>query len=333
MNMLWKRAGLSAFMILVLLLSGCPNPSDSGGGGGNGDPLALSGTVNIVGSVSVGGTLTADISTLEGTGAVSYQWIRDESTVLTGAVTESYEPKAADYDRLLKVRVSRADCTGTVTSDPVGPVSLAADNVAWAVHETTKYFSLSQGVEIDASKSNTAEWDVAIQAEGGFCYVLTNSGVTALSRGSGGNGGVWFTTKGTGFSAVTLADRVTDFTGANAEYEPYVTDVTRYMLGMNAALGGPMNIMTYYGFLTGDGLTPGTGFGWSDPGPPSDPFFEFNKKAYAYVEGGMPPPWFPSQEVYVIRHADGVSYSKFQIYALKYQRGYTFLLSFKFKKL
>jgi hypothetical protein len=94
-----------------------------------------------------------------------------------------------------------------------------------------------------------------------------------------------------------------------------------------------MNIMTYFGYATGDGLTEATAFGWSTPGPPSAPFYEFNKKAFAYVTGGMPPPWFPTKQVYIIRHADGTSYSKFQVSALRYQTGYTFIMGFKFKNL
>jgi hypothetical protein len=263
---------------------------------------------------------------------MSYQWIRDDATVISGAVSETYAPAAADYDRLLRVRVSRAGYTGTVESDQVGPVAAANDNMTWAVHDTTKYFSLSQGLELPASKSGTAEWDVAVKAEGGFCYVLTNSGVTAGALGSGGQGGVWFTGK-TDFKTVALGDRVTDFSGVNAEYEPYVTDITRYQFGMFITLGNPMNLMTYYGYAVGDGLTEATAFSWSPPGPPGAPFYEFNKKAFGYVTGGMPPPWYPTKQVYIIRHANGTSYSKFQVSSLRYQRGYTFLLSFTFKNL
>jgi hypothetical protein len=330
MNLLRKYGGLSALLILLLTLSGCPGTSDSGGGG---DPSVLGGTVYVNGSASLGGTLTADTANLEGTGDVSYQWIRDDAMPVTGAVAETYTPAAADFGKLLKVRVSRAGYTGTVESDQVGPVSGTNDNMAWNIHDTTRYFSLSQGVELPASKSNTAEWDVAVKAQDGFCYILTNSGATATALGSGGDGGVWFTDE-TDFNSVTLADRVTDFTGANEEYEVYTKDVIRYQRGMSASLDSVMNIMTYYGYESGDGLTEATVFGWStNPGPPGGPFYEFNKKAFAYVIGGMPPPWFPTKHVYIIRHADGISYSKFQVYALRYEKGYTYIVSFKFKPL
>jgi hypothetical protein len=317
-------------LLTLLAIFGCENPSDSGSGG----PTVLSGAVNINGSAALGATLTADTSALNGTGAVSYQWIRDDSTPITGAVSETYTPKATDFEKLLKVRVSRADCEGTVESDQVGPVSATSDNMNWFVQShTTRYFSLSRGVELDPSKSNTAEWDIAVNSEGGFCYVLTNSGVTAMDLGSGGNGGVWFTTKGTDFNSVVLADRVTDFSGANAEYEVYTTDVIRSQYAMFVTATGPMNIMTYYGYRDGDGLSEETRFDWSIPGPPVAPFYEFNKKAFAAVLGGMPPPWYATGEVYIIRHADGVSYSKLQFPTVRYQRGFNYIVSFRFKNL
>jgi hypothetical protein len=328
MNLLRKYGGLSALLILLLTLSGCPSPSDSGNGG---EPLVLDGTVHINGSASLNGTLTADIADLEGTGDVSYQWIRDDAAPITGAVSETYAPAAADFGKLLKVRVSRAGYTGTVESDQVGPVSAANDNMTWALNETTRYFSLSQGIELPALKSSTAEWDIAVKAEGGFCYILTNSGATAAALGSGGDGGVWFTDK-TNFDSVTFADRVTDFSGTNAEYEVYTKDVIRYQAGMYALLGDSMNIMTYFGYESGDG-SEGSPFDLSTDAPFIHPFFEFDKKAYTYAGTTMPPTWYPTKQVYIIRHADGASYSKFQVSAVRYERGFTFIVGFKFKNL
>jgi hypothetical protein len=104
-----------------------------------------------------------------------------------------------------------------------------------------------------------------------------------------------------------------------------------------------MNIMTYWGYTSdtsktggytpGDGLSEATRFGWSYPGPPDHPFYEFNKKAFAYNTGGMPPPWEPTGEVYIIKHADGSGYSKFQVTSVRYRSGYTYLLSVRFENL
>jgi uncharacterized protein with FMN-binding domain len=46
----------------------------------------------------------------------------------------------------------------------------------------------------------------------------------------------------------------------------------------------------------------------------------------------MPPVWHPENEVYIIRHADGVSYSKFQVSSLAYGSS-RFSLDMKFIKL
>jgi hypothetical protein len=320
---------------LLLVLAGCPDPSGDSGGE---DP-ELRGTVSVNGSPSVGGTLTADTSLLEeGAGVISYRWIQGDSTVIAGAAGESYTPGADDAGKTIKVEVSRAGYRGTLESEPVGPVTAAAagGSFNYTLHNTVKYFSLAQGKEVLAAKSNTNEWDIAIQVDGGgFCYVYTNSGASAEALGTTGQGGVWFTNE-TNFNNVTLASRVTDYTGENAQYADcaaYETDVTRYQMGMSASLGGRMNIMTYYGYASGDGLTADTAFGYSTPGPPSHPFYEFNKKAFAYVTGGMPPPWHPTQQIYIIRHADGVSYSKFQVTALRYQTGFTYVLGFRFANL
>jgi hypothetical protein len=331
MNKHFLHAVCTALLVLPVL-AGCQNPSDSGGE----DP-ALSGAVSVNGSPSVGGTLTADTSLLEGTGDITYQWILDESAVIEGAAGETYEPVNADAGKTVKVRVSRAGYSGTIESDPVGPVAVSQNSFSYTLSNTIKYISFSQGKELPASKSNTAEWDIALEVRGqdGFCYIYTNSGESAEAFGAAGAGGVWFTSK-TDFDAVTLADRVTEYTGENEQYADcaaYETDVTRYQTAMFGPIPSRMNIMTYYGYASGDGKTEGTAFGWSNPGPPSYPFYEFNKRAFGAVTGGMPPPWYPTKQVYIIRHADGVSYSKFQVYGLRYQRGYTFVVSFKFQNL
>jgi hypothetical protein len=202
------------------------------------------------------------------------------------------------------------------------------------VPSNIKYFSLSQGVELPASKRNTAEWDIALEHVAGFFYIYTNSGYTATSfGGTGGQGGVWFTDK-TDFDDVTLADKVTDFTGENAEYEPYVADVKRYQESMGDVGASSMNIMTYYGYEAGDGLSLITAFKISAGMYTfSEPFFKFNKKAFAAASVAMPPFWWPTNQVYIIRHADGSSFSKFQVNTFFYTVGYKFTVSFRFETL
>lgn len=219
-----------------------------------------------------------------------------------------------------------------------GPVTGIFDfeNLLFQAAEGTppniKYYSLALGGEVDASKRATAEWDIALEALGSFFYIYTNSGYTATEfGGTGGQGGVWFTDK-TDFDTAVLADRVTDFSGENAEYAAYVTDVKRYQPSMTGTPIGTMNIMTYYGYEGGDGSYDNP-FTMSTGAPFAHPFFDFNKKAFAAAGTTMPPSWYETNQVYVIRHADGNSYSKFQVYDFYYTKGYKYTISFKFEPL
>ena len=94
--------------------------------------LYLTGSVDITGTANVGETLTADTSSLGGTGVVSYQWRRGNSaatadSTISGATSQTYTLTAADQGKYISVRVSRDGYSGTVTSNPAGPV-LAAKN-------------------------------------------------------------------------------------------------------------------------------------------------------------------------------------------------------------
>ncbi|MDR0656009.1 MAG: HmuY family protein [Treponema sp.] len=200
-----------------------------------------------------------------------------------------------------------------------------------------KYYSLSTGKEVEASKANTTEWDIAIEKHvSALLFIYTNSGSTAVEKNSGGKGGVWYTDS-TDFDAVTLNSKVVP--GATTEYEPYVTDVVRFLtfgMGANAKTHAvKMNIMTYFGFNSGGkgGLSSADAFTSNAIGNPpytSYKYFDFDKKAL-WSHLGMPPAYSPTNQVYIIRHADdtgGEKYSKLQV-----DVGYassTFALTFKY---
>jgi uncharacterized protein with FMN-binding domain len=203
------------------------------------------------------------------------------------------------------------------------------DHLVISQADWIKFYSLTTGREIAASKRNTKEWDIAVEVASGFCSIYTNSGDTAALFGSGGAGGVWYTNKQI-FSDVEFNDRVVP--GSGGEYEAYVRDVTRWAAGMSGSAAVRMNIMTYYGYESGTGLSLDTAFTLTTGAPFSQPFYLFNKKAFAYVDPGMPPVWHPEEQVYIIRHADGVSYSKFQVSSLAYGSS-RFSLDMKFIKL
>jgi len=81
-------------------------------------PPKLKGTVTIDGEPLLGKTLTVNISSLGGSGIVSYQWVRGGSTVI-GIDVATYTLQNADMNTSVSVTVTRSDNSGSVTSAPV----------------------------------------------------------------------------------------------------------------------------------------------------------------------------------------------------------------------
>lgn len=194
-----------------------------------------------------------------------------------------------------------------------------------------KYYSLSTGKEVDPSKKNTSQWDIAMENHSSsMLYIYTNSGASASEFESGGDGGVWFTGN-PDFETVTFSDRITDFSSGNSVYEDYTQDTIRYVIGgMGAATSAVrMNIMSFFGFAGGTGLE-GSPFATSGMD-----VYEFDKKA-AYCKrtdvNSMPPQYRPTNQVYIIKHGNGQGYSKLQIYTLVFGRS-QYMVDFKFKTL
>jgi len=80
----------------------------------------LTGSVTITGTPEVGQTLTATPS-LNGSGTIAYQWMRDETKI--GTNSNKYTVVKADEGKTITVTVTRAGYKGSVTSNPitVGP--------------------------------------------------------------------------------------------------------------------------------------------------------------------------------------------------------------------
>jgi hypothetical protein len=127
-----RKAGKPAVVLLVLAgiiaLTGCPVDG--------GDP-ALTGAVSITGLAMDGQTLTAAPS---GDAAASplYQWQQDTAgddtfADITGETGSTYSVITANIGNKIKVVVTSAGYTGSVSSDPVGPVVSAAAVVKTAL--------------------------------------------------------------------------------------------------------------------------------------------------------------------------------------------------------
>jgi len=86
-------------------------------------PLPDSARVSIDGSPVVGQVLTANTDQLDGTGAVSFQWLRGEPpSAIARANNATYRLQPADLGQRVSVLVSRANHSTRLRSATVGPV-------------------------------------------------------------------------------------------------------------------------------------------------------------------------------------------------------------------
>jgi len=93
-------------------------------------PPALTGSVSITGITTVGQTLTANTDSLGGSGDLSYQWKRGNSstaagTNITDAITSIYTLVTADEGKYITVTVTRAGNSGSVTGGPTNAIAAA----------------------------------------------------------------------------------------------------------------------------------------------------------------------------------------------------------------
>jgi hypothetical protein len=168
--------------------------------------------------------------------------------------------------------------------------------VSLATADGVKYYSLSTGLEVTGADINSNKWDIAFSRTR---LILTNSGATAADLASGGRGGVWYTDK------TVLADVAdTDKKGEDDTLlKDYLTDKKVWISGMGGASQMVLNVMTYVGYESGDGVSAETPLAG----------YLYDKKQY-YGSGGMGVYSSAGKEqVYIIRHGDGTHYSKILI--------------------
>jgi hypothetical protein len=173
------------------------------------------------------------------------------------------------------------------------------------------FYSLSAGKQVSDPK--TQEWDIAFP---GVRQIWTNSGDTAAKYDSNGQGGVWYTNK-TNFDDVTGRDQAVteDETPALQILKNFNTDKARWVTGMDANANfadfyKQVNVMSFVGH--GNENEPGVGMSKDTA---YNVLYGYDKKQFYYNAAGMPPVFQPTKQVYIIRHGDGVHYSKFQVIA------------------
>jgi hypothetical protein len=161
-----------------------------------------------------------------------------------------------------------------------------------------KYYSLSTREEVADPAGNA--WDIAFENSR---LVYTNSGATAVTLSSGGQGGVWHTDK-LDLEGVTQNDAIKD----DPLYGPYNEDVIRYVGPMTgSATPRRINVMTFVGYNneeTNDG---------SEDKPFSSSYL-YDKKQFYDMVSMQPLQIDDTNQVYIVRHGDGQHYSKIQIH-------------------
>jgi len=80
----------------------------------------LTGNVSITGTAQVGQTLTANVNDLDGSGTISYQWMRGTTNI--GTNNSNYILQEADVGSTITVTVTRSGNSGSVTSSPTAIV-------------------------------------------------------------------------------------------------------------------------------------------------------------------------------------------------------------------
>jgi len=113
-------AALLAAIIGTAVLAGCPQNAEPEP---EPPPPELTGTVTIDGIAQVGQTLTANISYLDGTGAPSFQW-QQGTTSIPEATGSTFTLRQQDESRTIRVLVTRAGYTGSVTGGPTAAVTV-----------------------------------------------------------------------------------------------------------------------------------------------------------------------------------------------------------------
>jgi hypothetical protein len=272
-------AMLTVMAFMTAWFVGCDNPS-----GGN---PALTGTVTINGTAKVGQPLTANTGALDVTGAFTYQWERGDTadgefTAIEGAAVSTYTPVAADLGKFIRVAVSLAGYTGTLTSDAAGPVaqsditwSAAADGAAGSVTSTAITFTFNRAVSGLTASDITVTGVTGSAAKGALSEAAPNDGtvwtlaLTAVTAA----GDVSITISKTGVAsaaqnvAVYKEDEVADITWT-AEANGAAGSVTS--TAINFTFSGAVSGLTASDItVTGDGgsvttgeLT-GSGTSWS----------------------------------------------------------------------
>jgi hypothetical protein len=214
------------------------------------------------------------------------------------------------------------------SDDPNPEPELFKGDFTVAVSDTSgpliKYYSLSTGQEVAAAQKATTAWDLAFEQGR---TIFTNGGETAARLGSGGAAQVWYTNNTTDFDAVVKTDAVTTLPTL---LQDYTEDILRYnattMTNTSELVSGKeriLNVMTFIGYYNettaGAGLSDTNGFSsWTSTNAGSADAAVANRHDTAFYNYTGMTNFYPTNQVYIIKHGNGQKYSKIQITGISY---------------
>ena len=184
-------------MLVVALAFGMTVVGCGGEGEEEETDSPLTGTVSIGGIsggiVEVGQTLTANTNNLGGSGDISYQWKRNETTNI-GTNSRTYTVQAADIDSTITVTVTRSRNSGSVTSE-------ATDTILWPFLTGTVSIEITKGTVLFSAKAGDT--------------------LTANTDNLGGSGTISYQWKRNGTDIGTNSSTYTVQAGDTAPFYPY----------------------------------------------------------------------------------------------------------------
>lgn len=143
----------------------------------------LDGTVEISGAAKQGETLSATVSAAPAGAELSYQWYRDEDPI-EGATSPTYTLTEEDVSHSIRCVVSAANCTGSIASENIGPISANKTEIDKQLESMTLHEKVCQMFTVypeDLGGSgaltvagSTQQKTLQAYPYGGVCYFLQN---------------------------------------------------------------------------------------------------------------------------------------------------------------
>jgi hypothetical protein len=170
------------------------------------------------------------------------------------------------------------------------------------------YYSLVTGKEVSGDAINTPDWDIGFQRPR---TILTNSGTTAAALKSGGDGHVWYT-ETIDFDGAAEGDAVKE-----GDLREYFVDASRWLYSMSTKQNMTYNVINFAGYNTGSGTE-------------QDPFKTLLYDQKQFYEGKGSSNYPVTNVVYIVRHGDGVHFSKIQVSNYEYaNKSDTYVIKYK----